>query len=459
MRFKPYLIILFLNFLGHINGQTVFLNGPYDLGVVSSNNYFIDIPVKNTSDSKIYIFRTESDRSVKTMISNKSVLPDSTVVIRVAVNPQKEGYFTETILVHFSCYNEPKKVKVSGYAQSVVSNEIACPSFNQTSINTSLNFLATIQVIDAETREPIKDANVKLIKNGLLQEDLETNRSGFVKKEIELGLYYFIANAEGYYTNEFVQYTNRRNNVVIIPLEKNKTEEPLITTNEEEEEAIITDETTEPVIVEENTSIPQDTLITEDVEEEKYPEFPLSEYKPSNIVFLVDISNSMKYTGKLDLLKVAMIELTKMLRDIDKVTIVTYADNANIALQTTSGANKDTIIALIQSLEANGLTAGGKGMKMAYEEAEKAFISGGNNQVIMATDGGFNKGEDNPNKLAVKYKKKGIFISVLGIKNKPMEEITLKKVVGYGDGRFVKINNYEDAKTNLVDEIKKGAKR
>ena len=92
-------------------------------------------------------------------------------------------------------------------------------------------------------------------------------------------------------------------------------------------------------------------------------------------MFLVDVSTSMAYTGKLDLLKVAMINLAGMLRDVDQVTVVSYADNANIILETMPGNNPDTIISIIQGLKARGHTAGGKGMKKAYQKAEEFFIS------------------------------------------------------------------------------------
>jgi len=443
MKLKLKLLSLATIISNFIIGQTVFLNGPYDLGNVNASNYFIDIPVKNTSDSKVYIFRTESNRDVKTLISNKSILPDSTVIIRAAINPSKEGYFNETIYVHFSCYDEPKKIKISGYSNTVATNNIECPNFSSREISNPLVFYATIQVIDAETREPIKDANITLVKNGQLQEELKTNKSGFVKKKIPLGLYFFISDAEGYFSNEFVQYTNRNNNVIIIPLEKQKEEESVTVTIEENQ-------------IDTNVVVAIDTAetIIPEIFDEKYPEFPLSIYKPNNIVFLVDISTSMKFSGKLELLKVAMIELTQMLRDEDKITIIAYADNANVILETTSGSEKDTIIQLIQSLEAKGLTAGGKGMKKAYTKALDEFLEDGNNQVIMATDGAFNKGDENPNKLALKYNRKGVNISILGIKIKPTDEGMLLKVSTSGDGRFVKVDNYNDAKNNLKEEIR-----
>lgn len=498
--------MLLLTSLGGIS-QTVFLNQPYDVGLINkSSNRYIDIPIKNIGEKKVFIFRADVDRRFQIRYSSKEILPDSTVYMRVQFTPTKKGPFSEEIKVHFSSYTEPKIVKINGFTESVPSTTIDCPSFTQQSINTSLNFELEVKVIDKETKRPIPKAEVLMINNGLPKETLITNARGEARKKLELGLYYFVTKANGYYTNEFMKYVNRNNNFVLIELEKDETVEEVVITEEiaevieiEEPEEVVEEvkveesttvieiekpieeaivETEEPeeivevpeveeTVVEETVieeTVVEEVITTEEetpVEtyEEEYPEFPLSKYKPSNIVFLVDVSSSMKYTGKLDLLKASMIELTGMIRDIDKVTIVSYADNANVILETTYGNNKDTIISIIQGLKADGFTAGGKGMKKAYQKAEDAFIKGGNNQVIMATDGGFNQGDDDPYKLAKKYKSKGISISVLGIRNKPLATLTLQKVVRYGDGNFVKISTYEDALTALVDEVKVSAKK
>jgi Ca-activated chloride channel homolog len=467
------LIIIFILFaFGSVNAQTVFLDQPYELGLIDkSSQRYVDIPIKNTSDKKVFIFRTEADKRFHIRYSTKELLPDSTIYMRVQFTPEVKGLFSEKIEVHFSCYTEPKTIKVSGYTQHVPTSSIACPSFSDQDINTSLNFELDVTVIDNETREPIHKAQVILIKNGIPVEKLITNSKGFVEKEVELGLYYFVVSAETYFPVEFVKYVNRNNNVVLVELEKDPEAELLaIETNKPDEEIednpedlfdpdeIESAETVEIIIDEVEV---QDTIseIIVEIEDDPYPDFSVNEFKPSNIVFLVDVSSSMAYTGKLDLLKVAMIKLAGMLRDVDQITIVSYASNANIILETIPGNNTDTIISIIQGLKAHGHTAGGKGMKKAYQKAEEVFIKDGNNQVIMATDGGFNQNDINPYKLAKKYKKKGITISIVGVKTKPIQELSLEKVVGIGDGNYVRIKNYEEAQGALIDELKSSAKR
>lgn len=451
----------------------MFLNQPYEFGLIDkSSQRYLDVPIKNTSEKKVFIFRAEVDRRFQIRYSSKEILPDSTVYMRVHFSPKVKGLFSEEIKVHFSCYSEPKTIKVTGFTEVVPASTIACPSFSDKNINTSLNFELEVTVIDKHTREPIPRAKVVMIKNGVPKEPLLTNARGFVEKEVELGLYYFVVSAEMYHSSEFVKYVNRNNNVVLVELEKDSEAEQLVFENNKpndveqvedvsevifESDVVENEPVREVVVKEEVVDTVVDTKV--EIEDDPNPNFSLSEYKPSNIVFLVDVSSSMSYTGKLDLLKVAMIELTGILRDVDRITIVSYADNANVILETMPGNDKDTIISIIQNLKADGYTAGGKGMKKAYQKAEEAFIKGGNNQVIMATDGGFNQSDINPYKLAEKYKKKGVSISVVGIKTKPLDEVTLEKVVRYGDGNYVRIKNYEGAQGALIDELKTSAKR
>ena len=469
---KKLIIIFILFAFGAVNAQTVFLDQPYELGLLDkSSQRYVDVPIKNTSDKKVFIFRADADKRFQIRYSSKELLPDSTVYMRVQFTPEVKGPFSEKIEVHFSCYTEPKTIKVAGFTQHIPISSIACPSFSDQDINTSLNFELEVTVIDEEMREPIQKAQVILIKNGIPVEKLITNSKGFVEKEVELGLYYFVVSAETYFPTEFVKYVNRNNNVVLVELEKVPEEELVVSETNKPDEAIedssedlfesgeIESKSTVEIIMDEVEE--QDTIveIMVEAEDDPYPNFSVNAFKPSNIVFLVDVSKSMAYTGKLDLLKVAMINLAGMLRDVDQITVVSYADNANIILETMPGNNPDTIISIIQGLKARGHTAGGKGMKKAYQKAEEFFISEGNNQVIMATDGGFTQKDINPYKLAKKYKKKGITISIVGVKTNQVQELSLEKVVGLGDGNYVRIKNYDEAQGALIDEIKASAKR
>ena len=129
----------------------------------------------------------------------------------------------------------------------------------------------------------------------------------------------------------------------------------------------------------------------------------------------------------------------------------------HILLETISTSQKDTIKKVIENIQAKGLTAGGRGLKLAYKNAHKNFIAKGNNQVIIATDGDFNEGDENIKRLARKYKRKGITLSVIGIKNTPFIKIIMQDLAKKGGGNYIPVNSYDDALQSLVNEIKENS--
>ena len=154
-----------------------------------------------------------------------------------------------------------------------------------------------------------------------------------------------------------------------------------------------------------------------------------------------------------------MIELANELRDVDKITLVAYSTFSKVLLKTTTGSNKEEIIETIQDLKASGMTAGGEGMKLAYRLAKKNFIKDGNNQVIMATDGDFNRGATSIDRLVKKNTSKGIKLSVLGIKNKEIHALDMKEISALGNGNYVYIDSYNISKTALINEIREQSLR
>ncbi len=144
---------------------------------------------------------------------------------------------------------------------------------------------------------------------------------------------------------------------------------------------------------------------------------PTDALPPSNLVFLIDVSGSMNSQNKLPLLKESLKVLVNQLRKEDKVAMVVYAGAAGLVLPPTSGADKQTIINALDNLQAGGSTAGGAGIELAYKTAQEQFIKGGNNRVILATDGDFNVGassDKDMETLIEKKRKSGVFLTCLG---------------------------------------------
>ena len=179
---------------------------------------------------------------------------------------------------------------------------------------------------------------------------------------------------------------------------------------------------------------------------------------PSNLVFLIDVSGSMQSEEKLPLLKQSFRFLIEKLRPQDHVSIVVYAGSSGLVLRSTSGDEKMAIQKAINRLNAGGSTAGAEGIELAYRIAEKNFIKGGNNRVILATDGDFNVGISNNEeleKLIAKKRETGVFLSVLGfgynIGN--YQENKMQTLAQAGNGNHSYIDNILEAEKVFSKEF------
>ena len=177
---------------------------------------------------------------------------------------------------------------------------------------------------------------------------------------------------------------------------------------------------------------------------------------PSNLVFLLDVSGSMNNPDKLPLLKSAFRLLVNELTEKDRVAIVVYAGAAGLVLPSTPGNEKDKILAAIDSLEAGGSTAGGEGIKLAYEEAKNNLIKSGNNRIILATDGDFNVGVSSDAdlvRLIEEKRNQGIFLTVLGFGTGNFKDTKMEKLSNTGNGNYAYIDSILEAKKVLVNEM------
>ncbi len=176
----------------------------------------------------------------------------------------------------------------------------------------------------------------------------------------------------------------------------------------------------------------------------------------SNLVFLIDVSGSMFGENRLPLVKRAFAVLTEQLRPEDKVAIVVYAGAAGVVLPATSGSNKQKILAALEQLEAGGSTAGGEGIKMAYNIAGELHSKNSNTRVILATDGDFNVGVSSDGELTrmiEKEREKGIFLSVLGFGMGNYKDNKLELLADKGNGNYAYIDNFEEARRTFVTEF------
>lgn len=472
-----YFLILFLFFSFSGFAQFGFDKIDHDFGdIYAGNDRVVDLKFRNTTPDKIFLLRVKHGREIKTLVSGQTIRPDSLLIIRFKYNPDQKGKFNIEIPIYLSNSLEPFVFTLKGNVREIDNSMgLACPSFDNPNAGIPPLFEFRGQVLDQETKQPIKGATITFVSNGTISQIEKTNREGKVETKAMIGLYYFVVDADGYIGKEFPRYMNKNNDSILVHLTQPKIQlEPIDSIMLAEDtiskhvfqyeldsallsqvfgdsaildSALILSDSRGNTQQEEQVVLRKDTVLPVVQKEPKF--------KSNNIIFLLDVSTSMNSDGKLDLLKASLIEMVQKLSENDTITLISYSTFSKVIIEGISAKEKDLLIETIKGIKAQGMTAGGDGMKLAYRQGREHFIKGGNNQVIMATDGKFNRGNMNLDKLVEKNYKRGIGLTVLGIKNKPEDAESMSAIAQIGGGRFLLIQNYEDSKEMLVSEIKR----
>lgn len=182
----------------------------------------------------------------------------------------------------------------------------------------------------------------------------------------------------------------------------------------------------------------------------------LSERPAMNLVFLIDVSGSMYDDDKLPLVQKSFSMLTENLSAEDRISIVTYAGSDSVVLEGADGNDREKILDAINSLTAGGSTAGAEGINTAYKIAEKYFIEGGNNRIILATDGDLNVGISSESDLTALVEEKretGVYLSVLGFGTGNIKDNKMEALADNGNGNYSYIDSELEAKRVLVEEM------
>lgn len=188
----------------------------------------------------------------------------------------------------------------------------------------------------------------------------------------------------------------------------------------------------------------------------KTEEIDFSESPKSNLVFLLDVSGSMEEPQKLPLLKQAFAMLVESLDEKDRISIVTYAGTDEIVLDGARGNEKGEILEALQGLSASGSTNGSAGLKTAYQLAQEHWIEGGNNRIILATDGDLNVGQTSESELKTLVEEKrqsGVYLTVLGFGQGNIKDNKMETLADWGNGNYAYIDSDLEARRVLVEEL------
>lgn len=394
------------------------------------------IEVTNTTDKKIFLLRQKYPREFQVRFPANAVEPGKTEIIEIVYKPSEKGKFNASIPIFHSASEIPVTIAYQGEVLSFDEfADVACPSFSKPNLK-PLHFDFEVIVLDSATQKPIANSFVEISK-GEFYSQQQTGENGTFRKKTDIGYYLILADHAGYKSRTVGKHVNPRNNKIIISL-----------TPIEKQEKTVANETLINDVVKKDSAPPLPEIKTE---------FAIADYKKNNIVFLIDKSSSMNKPDCMPLLQSAMTELAKIARAEDRITIITYANEAKIVLPGTSGSEHEKIISVIQELKCGGKTEGGKAIHTAYKIAEDNFIKGGMNQIIIATDGGFNglaENEEDLMKFVGTKTKQEIKLSVLAFGQNRYGKAMIARLAKQGEGFYEFIANENDTHTKLTDSIK-----
>lgn len=432
-------ILFFMLLSPSIFGQVGFNKTMHDFGELKSySSFHVDFLLNNTQEKKAWILKIETPEDVSYLRSKESIETNDTTALRLHVAPKKEGKFRYEILVYTSDKAEPTKVILTGKVTEIIetgtNSFTQCPTFDEVGAgNNSNQFTLKVITIDKETKKEIPNTSVSMIQNGIMEWMENTDNNGAIKKPASYGLSYFEANHPNYLPADLGAYINFKRKIIVIELDK------------KQEVAV------EHFVDSAFTSVPVEKNPSEEIIEysDVTTAFQQGNYQPINVVFVLDVSSSMRHENKLELMKFALNQLAGQLRPQDKIGIVTYSSDARVLLPSTSCDQPQEIIEEVKNIKAGGYTAGGNGIKLGFKTAFKGKIDGVNH-IVVITDGAFNRGDEDYKKYIKKYAKKDVSMSVVGIKINADERGEMQEIARLGQGEFVSIQNIGDAELNLL---------
>lgn len=438
---KKIIYLLFiLSSIGQLSSQIEVIPSRLNFGTTGpSTEWVVDVHIKNKSSQKDFLLTHNFSHEYQVLFTSKTLLPDSSIVMRVKFQPREKAVYNEKIELYFASMEKPIILPV--YAEVAYLNpqdHIPCPDFSRLAADCCSDNMFMIEVVDDATSKGIPSATVEIREEHLKRMNMKTMSDGMVSNSIPIGYYQVIATHPDYAPGEYLGYINHSHSRIVIRLKQTHKPEVIVPL---------------PEVV----SLPEP--MKEDTVSEKSAMLPTDRFKPNNVVLLLDVSSSMAKGEKLELMKLALNQLALALRPQDKITLISYADEAKVLLPTTSGNQTSVIMTIVNELHADGSTSGAKGFKASYDALRKAYIKDGNNQLFVITDGVFQpEDQKDINKLVKRSVRKKITTSIVGIQCVSFAEQKLSEVSILGNGSFLVLNTPEELNL-LIEELKKRSAR
>lgn len=422
-------------------GQELFLHdSEADFGEVENTAMFkAGFVAENKGKQKIFIMRADAPSNLLVNTSKRVLNPGDTALIQLTYTPKSAGKFQETATIFYSTSSQPVKVQITGSLQRIERNNLTtCINFSPKMASGSALIPASVDrtfyFSDAVDGKRISDATLVAYRlDGEIPTTFSTTNSQ-IKASLTPGRYRFEAISDGYkpqITEMYIGYTGNNHTFVLSKATP-------------QEEGFKKDE---PVAI-----VPALSL-----SKELEGELSYNLYAPNNIILVIDVSRSMKEENRLSLLQKNISKMLEPLRAIDTITVITYADEVKVLVPAQSASAKKNIRQKTDSLVAKGATAGSQAIRVAYEMVEQHYIQGGNNLVLLASDGIFrlNKTDKIMIEQAASRNTKPVFLSVVGLGTNSNTLQSLREITELGKGTFIHLKEESIDADALLEEIKR----
>ncbi len=445
--------------------------------------------ILNTGNSPFIFLPIRYNEEVLIVLPKGKIEAGSSGQIKLIYFTQNKGIFKKNFPVYISTSNTPIdltiKGKIIGFHQDAMLN---CPSLVNTKVLNKDETSILVCVQDSMSGKAL-DGFEMVLKNNFSYQIIEKSVKDRIRfNNLTPNVYDVSVRLAGYeYKNQQIVVSRNSKKFVIKLIQTVNYKDGLIITNTVASDTIIETKIAEEVdeeieklrqkfndLYKDKQIIEKDVVVVEESTVDtalfntsqsyiNLPDFESNgilnknKYANNNIVFLIDVSSSMDRPEKLPYLKKSVKDMINILRQEDLVTVIIYASTVTVLLQGEPGDNKVVINSVIDQLGAKGLSHGTKGLNIAYANAKKNFINGGNNQIILVSDGLFNSTDFSATdiyKLAKwNAETEKINTSVIGLgKNKEAIDF-MKRLSENGSGNFIQIRNETDTATVLINEI------
>ncbi len=506
MRVLLFYISLVFILLAH--GQEVSSTVQNFGNVKQWNNPVFEVSYTNTSGRSQLFLPIRYQPDIGVSFSKERLAPEESTIIQIQYYTEEFGRFSQDVAVYISTQNAPITFTLSGNIQSFHPDAFTlCPRIDNSGLVSGPGFNHTIKVIDADTKEPLTDYEI-VIATKSSKETIQADKSTVILKREKPVFYYIKVDKEEYEVSTIDKYINRNTSETIFALKREPNieevqEEDIVAmvpevpvdigteTPVEDVEEEDTDENAKDEKDEEDGEAEEEDgeyfdwdnphneeIATEEPEEQDQEDEPIaiavpetidtadfttdgtlntSKYAYNHIIFLIDVSTSMRNADKLPLLQASMLQMIAVLRPEDQVSIITYSTEAVVAVSNVSGVQKTKLNEAISVLKARGQSYGQEGVDMAYELAKEHFITDGNNEIILASDGFFNSKNFSEKKLyrQALYQRKmvNVRLSTIAFGNSTKALTFMETLARKGNGSFIRIQEGEDSEAVLISNL------